>query len=57
MQSVFWKVLKLSRPDDFLDFYFDKARREFLQRIYRGLRSKEDTINLLSPDLKVLESA
>lgn len=57
MQSVFWRVLKLSRPDDFLDFYFDKARREFLQRIYRGLRSKEDTINLLSPDLKVLESA
>tara|TARA_Y100000310_G_scaffold335338_2_gene417143 strand:+ start:47748 stop:49577 length:1830 start_codon:yes stop_codon:yes gene_type:complete len=56
MQSVFWKVLHLSRPDDFMDFYFDKAKREFLQRIYRGLRSKDDKIELLSPDMKVLES-
>ena len=56
MQSVFWKVLRLSRPDDFMDFYFDKAHREFLQRIYRGLRSMDDTVAVLSPDLKVLES-
>ena len=56
MHSVFWKVLQLSRPDAFLDFYFDKARREFLQRIYRGLRSKDDHVRILSPDLKVLES-
>ena len=35
MHSLFWKVLKLSRPEQFMDFYFDKARREFLQRIYR----------------------
>ena len=56
MQSIFWKVLQMSRPDDFSDFYFDKAHREFLQRIYRGLRSKDDVVHLLSPDLKVLES-
>jgi len=34
-------------------FYMDKARREFLQRIYRGLRSQEDHIFLLSPDIRV----
>ena len=56
MSSLFWRVLKESKPDYFMDFYFDKARREFLQRIYRGLRSKEDKINLLSPDLAVLKS-
>ncbi len=55
MHSLFWKVLKLSRPDDFMDFYFDKARREFLQRIYRGLRFPEDKVTILSPDLKVLD--
>ncbi len=56
MHSLFWKVLKLSRPEEFMDFYFDKARREFLQRIYRGLRFPEDKVTLLSPDMKVLES-
>ncbi len=56
MSSLFWRVLKESKPEHFMDFYFDKARREFLQRIYRGLRSKDDKINLLSPDLAVLKS-
>ncbi|HLC72605.1 MAG TPA: helicase C-terminal domain-containing protein [Candidatus Nanoarchaeia archaeon] len=56
MHSLFWKVLKLSRPEHFMDFYFDKARREFLQRVYRGLRFPEDKVTLLSPDMKVLES-
>ncbi len=56
MHSLFWKVLKLSRPEDFMDFYFDKARREFLQRIYRGLRFPTDKVTILSPDMKVLES-
>ena len=32
----------------------DKARRELLQKIYRGLRSKKDRVYLLSPDIRVL---
>ena len=55
VSSLFWKVLKKSKPDHYYPFYMDKARRNFLQRIYRGLRSKEDHINLLSPDLRVLD--
>ena len=55
MHSLFWNVLKLSRPEQFMDFYFDKARREFLQRIYRGLRFPEDKVTILSPDMKVME--
>lgn len=56
MSSLFWRVLKQAKPDHFLDCYFDKARREFLQRIYRGLRSKNDRIHILSPDLQVLKA-
>jgi len=53
--SLFWKVFKKSKPEYFSLFYLNKARRELLQRIYRGLRSEEDSIDLLSPDLRVLE--
>ena len=56
MSSIFWRVLKESQPENFMDFYFDKARREFLQRVYRGLRSKDDEISLLSPDIQVLKA-
>ena len=56
MHSLFWQVLKRTNSNGFMDFYFDKARREFLQRIYRALRSKFDRVNVLSPDLRVLRS-
>ncbi len=56
MKNVFWQILQKKDPDAFLKFYFDKANREFMQRIYRGLRKKDDFVNLLSPDLKVLNS-
>ncbi|MEK6839986.1 MAG: helicase C-terminal domain-containing protein [Nanoarchaeota archaeon] len=56
MSSLFWRVFKESQPEHFMEFYFDKARREFLQRIYRGLRSKDDKVMLLSPDSQVLRS-
>ncbi len=56
IDSLFWKVLKKHKPDYFRLFYFDKAKREFVQRIYRGLRSKDDKIEILSPDLRVLNS-
>ncbi len=51
--SLFWKVLKLTNPQHYNSFYMDKSRREFLQKIYRGLRSKNDHIYLLSPDSRV----
>ena len=38
-----------------MSFYMDKSRRELLQRIYRGLRSKDDKVFLLSPDKRVLD--
>lgn len=53
ISSLFWKVMKKSKPKYFQIFYVDKAKRELLQRIYRGLRSKNDHIKLLSPDLRV----
>ncbi len=53
ISSIFWRILKKNKPEYFKDFYIDKARREFLQRIYRGLRSEEDHIYLFSPDIRV----
>ncbi|MBU0929769.1 MAG: DEAD/DEAH box helicase family protein [Nanoarchaeota archaeon] len=53
LSSLFWKVLRKVNPGQFDLFYFDKADREYIQWIYRGIRSKEDKIELLSPDLRV----
>lgn len=55
ISSLFWKILKRTAPEYFMDFYMDKAKRELLQRIYRGLRSKNDRVYLLSPDSRVLD--
>ncbi|MFA5992526.1 MAG: helicase C-terminal domain-containing protein [Candidatus Pacearchaeota archaeon] len=57
VQSVFWKMLKKTHPQYYWEFYKDKARREFLQKLYRGVRSKDDHISLLSPDIRVLNAA
>jgi Rad3-related DNA helicase len=57
VQDPFWKILMNTKPTQYWEFYRDKARREFLQKIYRGLRFKEDHIYLLSPDIRVLEMA
>jgi Rad3-related DNA helicase len=46
----------MKHPEFFWDFYRDKARREFLQRIYRALRSKDDHVYILSPDTRVLDA-
>jgi len=56
VKSPFWNILKKTNPNYYWDFYKDKARRELLQRIYRGLRFKEDHVYLLSPDERVLKS-
>ncbi len=56
ISSLFWEVLKKSKPDSFNLFYFDKARREFIQRIFRGLRSENDCVEILSPDLRIFNN-
>lgn len=56
IQSLFWKILRQQQPNKFLEFYLDKANRELLQKIYRGLRFDQDHILLLSPDSRVLDA-
>lgn len=56
VKSPFWNILKKTNPTNYWDFYKDKATRELLQRIYRGLRFKEDHVYLLSPDERVLRA-
>jgi Rad3-related DNA helicase len=55
ISSAFWRILKREKPEYYSDFYMDKAGREFLQRIYRGLRSNNDHIYLYSPDIRVFQ--
>ena len=55
VQDAFWKILHRTKPQFYWSFYKDKARRELWQKIYRGLRFKEDHVYLLSPDSRVLE--
>ena len=55
ISSIFWKILKRTNPEHFMSFYLDKANRELLQKVYRGLRSKTDRVYLLSPDIRVLD--
>jgi len=54
VQDAFWKILNRTNPQKYWSFYKDKARRELLQKIYRGLRFKEDEVFLMSPDSRVL---
>jgi Rad3-related DNA helicase len=56
VQDAFWKILNKTNPNDYWSFYKDKAKRELWQKIYRGLRFKEDSVFLLSPDIRVLEA-
>jgi Rad3-related DNA helicase len=56
IKSLFWMVLKRENPNNFMKFYMDKARRELLQKVYRGVRSSEDEVILLSPDSRVLDA-
>lgn len=56
VRGVFWKILEKTHPKYYWDFYRDKARREFLQRIYRAVRSKNDHVYILSPDIRVLDA-
>ncbi|MFA5764365.1 MAG: helicase C-terminal domain-containing protein [archaeon] len=55
ISGIFWKILKKTNPQNYSSFYMDKAKRELLQKIYRGLRSKTDKVYLLSPDSRVFD--
>jgi Rad3-related DNA helicase len=54
IQGLFWKILKKEQPEKFMEFYMDKARRELIQKVSRGVRFKGDKVDLLSPDVRVL---
>ena len=56
VKGTFWKVLQKTNPQYYWEFYRDKAWREFLQRIYRALRSPKDHVQILSPDTRVLNA-
>ena len=56
VEDAFWKILARTKPTQYWKFYKDKARRELLQKVYRGLRFKEDHVFLLSPDSRVLDA-
>ena len=55
VKDAFWRILNKTNPNYYWDFYKDKAQRELLQKIYRGLRFKKDKVEVWSPDLRVLE--
>lgn len=56
IQGLFWKILKQEQPDKFMKFYMDKARRELVQKVSRGVRFKGDKVDLWSPDVRVLNA-
>ncbi len=56
IQGLFWKILRKEQPEKYLEFYLDKAKRELIQKISRGLRFPGDFIMLLSPDSRVLDA-
>jgi len=55
IQDPFWKILNKTKPQEYWSFYRDKAQRELIQKLYRGLRFKEDFVYVLSPDSRVLD--
>ncbi|MBI5803933.1 hypothetical protein HY450_01685 [Candidatus Pacearchaeota archaeon] len=54
IRDTFWKVIQKTRPEYYWQFYKDKARREFLQRLFRAIRFKDDHVYVLSPDIRVI---
>src|SRR3989344_8368883 len=56
VRGIFWRVLKKTHGYYYWDFYKDKARRDFLQRIYRAVRSSDDHVYVLSPDIRVINA-
>ncbi len=55
VQDTFWRILYKTKPQHYWSFYKDKAKRELWQKVYRGLRFKEDKVEVWSPDERVLD--
>jgi Rad3-related DNA helicase len=55
IKDPFWRILEKTRPMHYWNFYRDKARRELLQKAYRGVRYEGDYVYILSPDKRVLD--
>ncbi len=55
-RDPFYVILQRSKREFFWEYYHDKAWREFLQRIYRAVRSKNDHVFILSPDKRVMDA-
>jgi len=55
-KDLFWKILNQTHKAYYWSVYNDRANREFLQRLYRGLRSQDDHVQILSPDARVLNA-
>ena len=55
VKDAFWKILMQTQPSNYWSFYRDKAKRELWQKVYRGIRFKEDHVYVLSPDSRVLD--
>ncbi len=56
IQGLFWKILKQEQPEKFMEFYMDKANRELIQKVARGVRFKGDKVSLWSPDVRVINA-
>ena len=56
IQGLFWKILKQEQPEKFMEFYMDKARRDLIQKVARGVRFKGDKVSLWSPDVRVINA-
>jgi Rad3-related DNA helicase len=56
IQGLFWQILKKEQPQKFMEFYMDKARRDLIQKVARGVRFKGDHVLLLSPDSRVFDA-
>jgi len=56
IQGLFWQILKKEQPHKFMEFYMDKARRDLVQKVARGVRFKGDHVLLLSPDSRVFDA-
>ncbi len=56
IQGLFWQILKREQPQKFMTFYMDKARRDLIQKVARGVRFKGDHVLLLSPDSRIFDA-
>jgi len=39
-----------------MEFYLDKAKRDLVQKVARGVRNENDWVELLTPDIRVMNN-